>query len=148
MERWRAGFLILVASGITFVVAAAVPWAQLEAPREVFYAWELHMFFPLAFCLGLGATVLTFAFRRSVWAGMVGICAALGAGLTVLMIHGNLYAGLVIAAPLLRLGETPHVAGYGVGVLFAAGMLAGLGGLITAVQTAPKVVTTPPHDTV
>lgn len=139
MKRWLAGYLMIIAAGVSLLIAAALPWAQVGEPALLFSAFQLHLYEPLIVVVATGVFLIAFGATRTMWAALAGLVGAFAAGMTIVMIHGAIYVGLHVAAPSLTLGETVHVTGYGVAVMFAAGMLAGVGGLITAVQAAPKV---------
>ncbi len=139
MKRWLAGYLMIVAAGVSLLIAAALPWAQVGDPPMAFNALQLHLYEPLAFVVVTGTCLIAFGAARTMWSALAGLVGAFAAGMTIVMVHGAIYVGLHAAAPALALGETVHVTGYGVAVMFAAGMLAGAGGFVTAVQAAPKV---------
>jgi hypothetical protein len=143
MERMGAGFLLLIAAGVTILISAMLPWGQLSQPAVTFTALQMHLYTPFAFDIITGLTLIGFALARTMWAGFVGISAAFVAAITVLMIDGNIYVGLHAVAPTLALGEVTHVTGFGVAVLFAGGLMAGFAGAVTAIQTAPEVITSP-----
>ncbi len=139
MKRWLAGYLMIMAAGASLLIATLLPWAQVGEAPKVFYALQLHLYEPLVMAVVTGACLIAFGAMRTMWAALAGLVGAFAAGMTIVMIHGAIYVGLHVAAPALALGETTHVTGYGVAVMFAAGVLAGTGGLVTAVQAAPKV---------
>lgn len=143
MERMGAGFLLLIAAGLTVLISAVLPWAQLDQPAVTYTALQMHLYTPFVFAVLTGLTLIGFALARTMWAAFVGIAAAFAAAITVLMIDGDIYVGLHTVAPSLALGEVVHVTGFGVAVLFAGGLMAGLAGAVTAIQTAPEVITSP-----
>jgi hypothetical protein len=140
-KKWHGGYLMCIAAGVTMLVAAFMPWAQLDAPPATYTAFEMRMWEPLAFTVLTGAALVIFGALRTMWSAFVAMGGAFAATITTLMIHENVYVGLRVVQPGLALGQTTHVTGFGVAALFAAGMLAGAAGLITAVQAAPVAVT-------
>jgi hypothetical protein len=140
-KRWNAGYLMCVASGLTMIIAAAMPWAQLDSPPVTYNALQLQLYKPLTFALVTGVALVVFGLMRTMWSAFVALLGAFMATITSLMIHEDVYAGLQVVRPGIALGQAAHVTGFGVAALFAAGMLAGAAGLITAVQAAPVAIT-------
>lgn len=140
-KRWYAGYLMCIAAGVTVLMATAMPWAQLESPAVSYDAVQLQLYKPLAFALVTGVALIAFGLMRTMWAAFVALGAAFMATIVSLMIHEDVYVGLSLVQPNLALGQAPHVTGFGVAVMFAAGMLAGAAGLVIAVQAAPPAIT-------
>lgn len=139
--KLRAGHLILIAAGVTWLAGAVLPWAQVAGFSATYSALQLHMYTGFVVATTAGASLVVVGASARWWAGFVGLGAAFASAICVLAIHADAYIALRVVAPTLALGEVTHVTGYGVAVLFAGGLLAGAGGMVTAVQTAPKVVT-------
>ena len=140
-RRWEAGYLMLIAAGITLLAGILFPWARVDSAGRDFYAMQLRLYTPLVTTIVLGLALIAAGFTRNLWAALVGLVAAFGATLVVLMIHTDVYTGLAAAAPLLAVADAAHVTGMGIDIIWAAGLLAGVGGFITFLQAAPKVVT-------
>lgn len=142
MRQWLAGDLTALAAGITFLIAAVLPWAQ---PNSITFlsAWSLQLWGPLAVIVVCGLLLVAASATRSLATAFLGIVIPFVATITVLSVHDGLYYGLA------RLGygasgDAAHVLGYGVSVMLFAGLLSGAGGFVTFVQRQPKVATGAP----
>lgn len=143
MERQGAGFLLLIAAAITMLIGAVVPWAQLAEPPVTFSALQMHLYAPFVVAVATALLLIGLALARSLWAAFAGLISTVTMGIVALTIHSDVYAGLRIAAPLLHYGDASHTTGFGVAVMFVAGLMAGAGGFITVVQVQPSVTTSP-----
>lgn len=143
MKRQEAGFLLLLAAGITMLIGAFVPWAQLEHPPATFDALRMQMYGPFTVAIVTGLLIVGFALARTMWAALVGLGATFVAMLLILTLHADVYSGINVAVPGITYDSASHLTGFGVAVFFAAALLAGAGAMITVVQTSPKVVTSP-----
>lgn len=140
MARWRAGDVLCLAAGISLIGAAFLPWAQAGDPPVTLGALSMRLYGPFGFSIALGVILMVFAARHTLWAALVAFAGSFAVAMTVLAIHADVYGGLAAAG--VRLGaDSAHVTGYGVSALFAAGLLAGLGGVVVAIESEAPVTT-------
>jgi hypothetical protein len=137
VRGFKAGWAILIASGMTAFAALFAPWAYVSAVQRSFSAWQLGMWEPLVVGAAASAALLASGFGRRLWGAFVGLVAAWACAMVALMIHGYVFQGLLAAAPHLAVGADPHVTGVGVDLFFAAGLLAGAGAAVAFLQSAP-----------
>jgi hypothetical protein len=135
VKDWRAGDLLCVSAGLAVLLSAALPWVQVEDPPAVLGALVLRMYEPLALLILVGMGLVAVGAVRTVWSALVAIASTLGIAIALLMIAEGAQGALDAYAP----GFTAHANGFGVSVLVAAGLLAGVGGVVTAIQREPKV---------
>jgi P-type Cu+ transporter len=140
-KRWGAGYTMVFAAGVLMLIGAMMPWGMVDQYRLEYWAPQMRMYLPLGLTVVTGITLIAMSLRRTLWAGLAGLLSAFVATLIVLMIHGEVYVGLLAAAPHLALGEIVNVNGYGPMVIWIGGFLGGLAGPVTFLQTSPKVIT-------
>jgi hypothetical protein len=138
MRRWKAGSLILIAAGFVVLAAIFAPWAYVGSVQRGFGALELRLYEPLVLATVVGGGLIAAGLSRSLWGSFVGLVGAFGCAMVALFIHTYIFQGLLAAAPYLAVGSDPHVTGIGVDMFFAAGLVAGAGGVVAFLQTAPE----------
>lgn len=131
-KQWRAGDLMSVAAGVTLMVCAFLPWADVEGDQ--FSGLAMRMYRPFGFALLAGALLVAFGLARTPWAGVAGLAVSFASAVVVLWIRSGVHGGLVevVGVPAAAIG--PNVGGYGEYALFAAGALAGAAGVVTVIQ--------------
>ena len=137
-REWTAGYVLCVSAGVVMILAAFLPWGSTITPPRMYTAIELRFFAPFFATLLMGAALVVVGLLRRSWAAAVAMAGAFGAGIMMLMIHGDLYGRLTAAGAHLG-ADLGHPYGFGVAVFLANGVLAFAAAVAISVESEPAI---------